>query len=288
VGARDAGGLKRHQKKEQEGRRSGMSELPGAPGGWRIPYRDLHQLSRLAFAWEYLRRNEHFRQRYSRDFAHWRELDRQGNLQIFRSEIDSEIDADCLFASSPDLDAGSATVLWHPDCCASVLRAFALPECDSLEPFSLAESGLPTTLLLSASGAQHVLIRDGVRWLQLVVRGASLLRPVSLVVDTKWDSDISNDQERSLKRLRAYRVSKELPDAYFPPDAYATRLALVLQALDGWLAGARHREIAEALYGCARVTRDWADPRENLRDQVRYAIGRGRALMEHGYRTFLQ
>jgi hypothetical protein len=265
-----------------------MSELTGAPGNWRTPYRELLQFSRLAFAWEYLRRNEKFRSNCRHGSVNWRRLDPRGNLEIFQSDAPSAAGGDCLFASSVDLDARSATVFWHPDSCPSVLRAFALPDSEFLEPFSLADGGLPATLLLSADGMQHVLIRDGVRRLQLTVHGASLLRPVGLLVDTGWSPAIASHQDRSLKRLRAYRASGALQELDYPPDPYAARLALVLQALDGWRAGARHRDIAEALYGHERVAKDWADPRESLRDQVRYAISRGRTLMEHGYRAFLQ
>jgi hypothetical protein len=61
----------------------------------------------------------------------------------------------------------------------------------------------------------------------------------------------------------------------------------VLRALDGALAGASHREIAEALFGQRRIQVDWAEPGENLRDRIRRAIWRGRSLMDGGYRDFL-
>ncbi|WP_342586884.1 DUF2285 domain-containing protein [Mesorhizobium sophorae] len=55
----------------------------------------------------------------------------------------------------------------------------------------------------------------------------------------------------------------------------------------GSLAGASHREIAEALIGKGRVHADWNDPRDHLRDRIRRAVSRGRALMNGGYRDFL-
>ena len=59
-----------------------------------------------------------------------------------------------------------------------------------------------------------------------------------------------------------------------------------LQALDGFLAGASHREIACALFGVSRVTNDW-QPDGDLRAQVRFLIRRGRALMRGGYLALL-
>ncbi|WP_287115684.1 DUF2285 domain-containing protein [Mesorhizobium sp.] len=63
--------------------------------------------------------------------------------------------------------------------------------------------------------------------------------------------------------------------------------AFVLQALDGSLAAAPHREIAEALIGGCRAMADWKDPRDHLRDRIRRAVHRGHALMNGGYRDFL-
>ena len=60
-----------------------------------------------------------------------------------------------------------------------------------------------------------------------------------------------------------------------------------LQALDGALAGATLREVAEALYGPARVAADWhAD--SALRARVRRLTQRGAVLMRGGYRRLLQ
>lgn len=79
----------------------------------------------------------------------------------------------------------------------------------------------------------------------------------------------------------------ELPARLFPPEKRGPRLNVVLRALDGSLAGASHREIAEVLIGERRVHAEWADPRDHLRDRIRRAVSRGRALMNGGYRDFL-
>lgn len=73
-----------------------------------------------------------------------------------------------------------------------------------------------------------------------------------------------------------------------PPPGCARRLALILRALDGHLAGASHRQIATALWGERRVAEEWSDPRRNLRDQIRRAVHRGCRLMTGGYRRFLR
>jgi hypothetical protein len=53
------------------------------------------------------------------------------------------------------------------------------------------------------------------------------------------------------------------------------------------LAGVPDRQIATALFGGARVEADWNHPGQHLRDRVRRAVGRGRALMNGGYLKLL-
>jgi hypothetical protein len=73
----------------------------------------------------------------------------------------------------------------------------------------------------------------------------------------------------------------------YPRQQRSERLMRVVQALDGWQAEVSHRDIGIALYGDARVERDWMHPGDNLRDQVRRAIRYGRDLMADGYKRFL-
>lgn len=70
------------------------------------------------------------------------------------------------------------------------------------------------------------------------------------------------------------------------PSRSAVVYARALQALDGAVAGAPQREIANAVFGEARVAGNWTADSE-LRAQLRYLIQRGRALMEGQYRTLL-
>ena len=59
-----------------------------------------------------------------------------------------------------------------------------------------------------------------------------------------------------------------------------------LQALDGTLAGASQRGVAEVLFGIAAVTEHWYDDGD-LRAQVRRLIRRGQTLMGGGYHRLL-
>jgi hypothetical protein len=63
---------------------------------------------------------------------------------------------------------------------------------------------------------------------------------------------------------------------------------MILQALDGSLAGKSQREIAEVLVGPERAEADWRHPGQHLRDRVRRAVRRGQTLMNGGYLTLLR
>ncbi|WP_206079172.1 DNA -binding domain-containing protein [Allomesorhizobium camelthorni] len=56
----------------------------------------------------------------------------------------------------------------------------------------------------------------------------------------------------------------------------------VLRALEGSLAAASHREIAESTIGETRVHADWMDPCDHLCDRIRRAVTRGHTLMNGG------
>lgn len=59
-----------------------------------------------------------------------------------------------------------------------------------------------------------------------------------------------------------------------------------LQALDGTLAGASQRGVAEALFGIEAVAERWYDDGD-LRAQVRRMIRRGQMLMDGGYHRLI-
>lgn len=170
-----------------------------------------------------------------------------------------------------------------------MLPTTAIPPDPRREPtlFHLSEIPCRAAILLTPDGSQHLLFHDAGQALQLVVSGASLFGPIRLLTDAVFDRQNVRARLAALECLNDVRAIGKLPIRLLPEERRGQRLRLVLQALDGWLAGASYRDIAVALFGNARVEADWADPRDHLRDRVRRAIRRGRVLMDGGYRTFL-
>lgn len=193
------------------------------------------------------------------------------------------------FADSPDFDARAAAVLWHPEHCPSILPLITHPanNIPQREVFRLSELRCRTLVLQATGNLQHVLVRDNARCLQLVVSGTDVLRPVHLVTEALVGRKRIRSHLSALRCLNDLHTSGQLLERHFPPEPRGQRLALVLQALDGRLAGASHREVAAVLFGRSRVESNWTDPGNYLRDRTRRAIRRGWALMSGGYLAFL-
>ncbi|ADV14747.1 hypothetical protein Mesci_5667 [Mesorhizobium ciceri biovar biserrulae WSM1271] len=183
----------------------------------------------------------------------------------------------------------NSVVFWSPLWCAHVLPVIAeqLSAWSGTAPFELSALPCRSTVLLAPDKGQHVLLRDTEHTLQLAVSGADILHPVCLRTEAIWPETLSKHRLRAIESLNRLNVGQQLPARLFPPEKRGPRLTFVLRALDGSLAGASHRELAEALIGQQRVHADWRDPRDHLRDRIRRAVSRGRALMHGGYRDFL-
>lgn len=243
------------------------------------------------WAWEFLRRNAEFAATLKHMAGQIEERGRCGQIRLLRAPAPGRRPAaGCLFASSVLQDGRTADVLWDPRDCPSVLHAMAVPAVSSgaMPSFSLESCPLPGLLLQEPGGTQHLLLRDGLRRLQLAISGASLLRPVHLVPAGPSDRKALAGQMRGWCALLDLQRTGRLPDQRPGGLRASRRLGQVLIALDGWRAGVPHREIAVVLFGQARVARDWADPHACLRDRVRRAVARGRFLSRTGYRKLLR
>ena len=84
-------------------------------------------------------------------------------------------------------------------------------------------------------------------------------------------------------QMQARAIGGEVPRPSFRQPSRTSLLHLrALQALDAAQAGARQRDIAEALFGLDAVRSRWNADSE-LRAQVRHLISRAEGLMRGGY-----
>jgi hypothetical protein len=229
-----------------------------------------------ALAWEYLRRNPNYR------------------LDWHRHQLDGHSANDELahrwrlrLLEDPDLDARDAQPDWIPDPEKLVLVRRDDDPPDVALPFQFWR--LP---------GRKRLVHDGKRLLltcQLVGRALRLV--------------ISSGLEEGMAHAYALRAGHRLGERWRSIEtelvmlhaANARRTALAtrrpgrtsmlhmrtLQALDGTLAGASQRDVAEILFGLGAVAERWHGDGD-LRAQVRRLIQRGRTLMSGGYCRLLQ
>lgn len=73
----------------------------------------------------------------------------------------------------------------------------------------------------------------------------------------------------------------------FPPDPRVMRGLDVLRVHDALMQDASHREIGEAVYGEAKVAREWGRPSDFLRSRVRRLVHGAREMAAGGYRNLL-
>lgn len=169
--------------------------------------------------------------------------------------------------------------------CSSVLQTIALPQAHQSLTTSIPLKGLAcrVTVLAETNRHHHILFSQAERELQLDLHGTIDRSAASIAIAAMPRLECLSPQIRALRALADLARSRDLRPALYLPASRGARFVRVLQALDGWLAGATQRQIAVALFGEYRVDQDWSDSRQSLRDQTRRAIARGKAFTAGGY-----
>ena len=244
------------------------------------------------WAWEGLRRNRHFQQRWQETQHRFQVFEEHDHLRIIAApDIDHGLVRwGYLYTDVPDCDASNATVIWQPERYSRVLPMAALPPGGAMRavPFRLHDMGCRTTLLLTPNGAQHLFIGNRGRNFQIAITGASLREPAYLLTEAILDPKNAGLRLKALQCFNDLRTTGRLVRSHIPAQPSSQRMRMVIQVLDGALAGVPYRDIAVALFGKARVEKEWDNRNRFLRDRIRRAVKRGRDLMNGGYLKFLQ
>ena len=225
-----------------------------------------------ALAWEYLRRNPEYRRVWQR---HRRRPQYEAHRWCLR------------LLEDPTRDARDAHPDWFPDP-SSVVQVYpdADPTDDAL-PFHLWH--IPGRKHLTHDGKRLVLttqlvdrmlrmaispaLEDGMAYAYAVRAGCQLRERWRVIEAELAMLDADNAHHSAIATDR--------------PGRTAMLHMRTLQALDGTLAGASQRGVAEVLFGITAVAERWYDD-SDLRAQVRRLIRRGQTLMGGGYRHLLQ
>jgi hypothetical protein len=232
-------------------------------------------LPRRAWAWELLRRNP----QYHADFAAHDAKDtaiasRWGLLQL-ENPLKSSLDADTFWCRERSRD---------------VLHLVAQPLCTVETVPTIDLAGLKCRSIRAGrldSDTQDILFADGGRALQVTVAGSTPIQEALLLTPVLPMPRFGSERLNAVRRFTDLVRHGWLRPSLYPAERSAKRYAQVLLALDGWLDGRTHREIAIGLFGRPWVDRAWNDSGNHLRDRVRRAIRHGRDLMGGHYRRFL-
>ena len=226
-------------------------------------------LPRPALAWEFVRRSPSYRAAYQ-------------SIDLLEREPGSSWPMVRL--EDPHLDARHALPAWT-----GVVSDEILPLQTGGHPQEAIRAAIDVdrlrcrmTTIDDQPGTTHVLFAELGRQLHLAVESHPAAG-LGLVTPALAPMQVTVKRTLALRRLSDLAEHGELRAHLYPAESRAPRFARILQALDGALAGARHRDIAVSLFGERRVTQDWASPDNHLRDHVRRAVAQGRTMMANGF-----
>lgn len=185
----------------------------------------------------------------------------------------------CDFSAGAD-PANVASALWTPQALPSVVTLTGHADGLADPSLSLPRDALGTV----RAGTDNDLIIETLGAYLRIHRIGSVTGPLAALIpfDQLFDIRLAS----ALRLWRALRGQKPGPDPGGLTAARRGRLILALRALDGRLAEASYREIAEVLFSLTRIRgREWKS--HDVRDRTIRLVRYGYSLMEGGYRQLL-
>jgi hypothetical protein len=240
-------------------------------------YAWMHDITRLGWGWEFLRRNPDYCGAYTRS------LGASASAKI-------ALDWGLLRFENPHKNALRANPFWRMKASRHILPLVtgSLRPGAGVEMLDLTKLDCRATVYpLGVEDRQDVLFAADGRFLQLSVFGTVPLDRALLLTPALPSSPYADARLAAVRRLTDLVRHRRLRARFYPRERRAPRLMEVIRALDAASVGLPYRQIASMLYGAARVERDWTHPGNHLRDRTRRAVAQGRALMNGGYRRLL-
>jgi Uncharacterized conserved protein (DUF2285) len=198
----------------------------------------------------------------------------------------SEKNGGSLFAADPEQAFDRQSIFWAPEALSTVLSLRQFGAASDAGQFAIDWTTFADGELRQAPDGWHgVVALAGVThrlYLPVIpAKGA----PVSIELPLDANSDI---RLQAAHRFWCAIDGRRLgPSPLALPPRRRRRFALMMRALDAWLAGHSYREIAEGLFGKERLRgRSWKD--HDLRSHIIRLVKSGIALMRGGYRALLR
>jgi hypothetical protein len=191
---------------------------------------------------------------------------------------------DCAFPFDPQLQADTAPLVWLPQ-----LDPATVLLVPATEPFSGSPSLRSLTPIFTgqANDGEHWIITDSEGRIPLFLMG-DIGRDTPVAVVSPLDSNFIARADGAVRLWRL--LTDQRYGGQIDPLTRLQRqqLVLALRALDGHLAGATYREIAEVLFGAARVPTGSSWRTHDLRGRTIRLVRMGLKLMRGGYLDLLR
>jgi hypothetical protein len=195
-------------------------------------------------------------------------------------------DGGFVFACDPDLPATDVSPTWRPELVPHAVILVPAPDSfPSARRSDRFDRSLDVAAIQGPDG-RHVVLpdRDGAHHLWL--RGLRPGAPMAALVPLDDDVLLRLTGLSRLRRRLDGRSAGPVPRAWTITARLRQRLVPMVRALDGHLAGASYREIAEALYSPGAIGDGWKT--SSRRGQTIRLVKDGLATMEGGYRKLLR
>jgi hypothetical protein len=252
---------------------------------WRSPEAAdvLKDLDRSRVAWEFLRRDPEYRQHYASV------VQRMDSGAISHETGLTELSDrwGCMFIRDPSLTADADPLLWHPELLPLSATLVAAPDGYPEAHGPLPQDVDAAPVRLQRADGLHLLIEDADGDHRLWLPGASGSDKLAamIVLDDRFALRIAA-LIRFQRRLER-RATGPLPKGWRITPRHLRRLALMLRALDGHLARASYREIADAIFGSEAVAR-YVWKTSSIRGQTIRLVKDAVGTMKGGYRRLLR
>jgi hypothetical protein len=197
---------------------------------------------------------------------------------------DSLFAGDYAFPFDPQLQADTAPLVWLPQ-----LDPATVLLVPGTEPFSGSRSlrSLTPILTRQANDGEHWIITDSEGRIPLLLMG-DIESDTPVAVVSPLDSNFiarSDAAARLWRLLTGQRYGRRVDPL---TRLQRQQLILALRALDGHLAGATYREIAEVLFGTAHIPTGSSWRTHDLRGRTIRLVRMGLKLMRGGYLDLLR
>ena len=190
----------------------------------------------------------------------------------------------CGFPFDPRLQADNAPLVWLPRLDPATVLLIPAPG-----PFSASRSLVSLTPFFRrhATDGEHWVVSDNDgRFALLLMGGFEIDTPVASV--SPFDANFAARADPALRLWRLLTGERSIRSADSLTQLQRQQLVFALRALDANLAGATYREIAEVLFGEARVPTGSSWKTHDLRGRTIRLVRAGLKLMRGGYLDLLR